>query len=175
MQIFEQYNPRQPNPNQQMLKKYISPQKEKGSDYYFIKEDNYLLVYEERLHTYPLTSDFKPGQKILLADQFEMPLEAIRWLINVIEQKFFKSPEDGGLPAHKISYEEIVAGEDLHIMRSANAGCPHPGYDITNGSRRSHMAPRNLQTLSLSDPWLFNNGLMDYLKKLANDFENNKL
>ena len=92
------------------------------------------------------------------------------WLL-----KFFKSPEEGGLPASKISYEEIVAGEDLHVMRSANAGCPHPGYAITNGSRRSHMAPRNMQTVSLSDPWLFQNGLMDYLKSLADNFEQGRL
>lgn len=171
MQLFEQYNPRTPSHEHLLLKFFKSPQKEKGSDFYFIKQDQHLLVYTERFHTYPLTSNFMPGQTELLADQFEMPLEAIRWLIDVIEQKFFKSPEDGGLPANKMSYEEIVAGEDLHIMRSANAGCPHPGYAITNGSRRSHMDSDDSQTLSLSDPWLFENGLMDYLKLLANKYE----
>ncbi|MDO8343044.1 MAG: hypothetical protein Q7T48_07590 [Cellvibrio sp.] len=33
----------------------------------------------------------------------------------------------------------------------------------------------DLQTLSLSDPWLFENGLMEYLKSLAHDYENGKL
>ena len=175
MQLFAQYDPRNPSSEHQLLRFFKSPQKEKGSDFYFIKQNNHLLVYTERFHTYPLTSDFMPGQTELFADQFEMPLEAIRWLINVIEQKFFKSLEEGGLPASKISYEEIVAGEDLHVMRSANAGCPHPGYAITNDSRRSHMDADDLQTLSLSDPWLFQNGLMDYLKSLADDFEKGRL
>lgn len=170
MLTFAQYEPRKPLPEHNLLKYYESPQEEDGEDFYFIKQENYLLVYSERLHVYPPTSP-RYGTQKLLADQFEMPLEAVRWLINVIEQKFFKSPEEGGLPANKISYEEIVAGEDLHVMRSTNAGCPHPGYDITNGSRRSHLSPRNLQTLSLSDPWLFKNGLMDYLKSLADDYE----
>ncbi len=174
MQLFQQYDPLNSLPEHRLLKFFKSPQEVNGEDFYFIKQDQHLLVYTERLHVYPSTSKHY-GEQELLADQFEMPLEAIRWLIDVIEQKFFKSPEDGGLPANKISYEEIVVGEDLHIMRSANAGCPHPGYAITNGSRRSHMAPRNMQTLSLSDPWLFQNGLMDYLKSLAHDYENGKL
>jgi len=175
MQLFQQYDPRNPKSEHQLLKFFKSPQEVNGEDFYFIKQGHHLLVYSERFHTYPLTSDFMPGQTELFADQFEMPLEAIRWFINVVEQKFFKAPEDGGVPANKISYEEIVAGEDLHVMRSANAGCPHPGYAITNGSCRSHMDSDDVQTLSLSDPWLFQNGLMDYLKSLADAFEQGKL
>ena len=175
MQIFSLYDPRNPATEHNLLKFFKSPQENDGEDFYFLKQENCLLVYSERIHTYPLTSDYMPGQSELFADQFEMPLVSIRWLINVIEQKFFKSPEEGGLPANKISYEEIVAGEDLHIMRSVYAGCDHPGYDITNGSRRCHLASDDLQTLSLSDPWLFKNGLMDYLKTLADDYEQGRL
>ena len=176
MQIFSQYDPRHPKPEQKLLKIFNNPQEKiNGTDFFFLMQDKHLLIYREKLHTYPLTSDFMPGQTELFANQFEMPLEAIRWFINVIEQKFFKSPEEGGLPANKISYEEVVAGEELHVMRSANAGCSHPGYVITNGSRRSHMASWDLQTLALSDPWLFQHGLMDYLKSLADAYEQGKL
>lgn len=175
MQQFDQYNPRMPLIEHQLLKFFKSPQEENGEDFYFLKQDNYLFVYSERYHTYPSTSDFMPGQTEIFADQFEMPLEAIRWFIDVIEQKFFKSPEEGGLPAHKISYKETVAGENLHVMRSANAGCPHSGYTITNSSRRSHMDPDDPQEMSFSDPWLFQHGLMDYLKSLADAYEQGKL
>ncbi|QEY16748.1 hypothetical protein D0C16_12675 [Cellvibrio sp. KY-GH-1] len=176
MQVFEQYDPRNPQPKHQLLRFFKSPQEENnGTDFFFLTQDKHLLVYREQRHTYPPTSDYKPGQTELFANQFEMPLEAIRWLIDVIEQKFFKSPENGGLSAHKISYEEIVAGEDLHVMRSANAGCPHTGYVITNGSRHSHFDSDDLQTLALSDPWLFQNGLMDFLKELANKYEQGTL
>lgn len=174
MQLFQQYDPHSPQPKQHLLRFFKSPQEFNGEDFYFIKQDRHLLIYRERLHVFPSTSKHF-GKQELRANQFEMPLETIRWFINVVEQKFFKAPEEGGLPAHKISYEEIVAGEDLHVMRSANAGCPHPGYVITNGSRRSHLDSDDLQTLSLSDPWLFQNGLMDYLKILANDFDQGKL
>ncbi len=175
MQQFEQHNPRNPQSEHQVLKMFVSPQEEDGEDFYFLKQNQHLLVYAERFHTYPETSPFMPGKTELIADQLEMPLEGIRWFVNVIEQKFFKSPEDGGLPAHKISYKETVADEDLHVLRSMNAGCKHPGYKITNASRRSHLSDDDLQGLSLSDPWLFQGRLMDFLKEVADKFERGML
>lgn len=175
MQQFKQHDPRNPQPEHQVLRVFISPQEDKGEDFYFIKQNQHLLVYSERFHTFPDTSPYRAGQTKLLADQLEMPLAAIRWFINVIEQKFFKSPEQGGLPAHKLSFKEQVSGEDLHVLRSMNAGCDHPGYKITNSSRRSHLSSDDPQTVSLSDPWLFDNGLMDFLKQLADDYEQGRL
>lgn len=173
MRQFKLYNPRQPLAPQQLLKKFDKPQSE--YDAYFVREDNHLLVYEEKFHTYPLTSPYRPGETKLIAGQFEMPLSGVRWFINVIEQKFFKSSEEGGLAADKISYEEIVDGEELHVMRVVYAGCDHPGYDITNGSRYSYISSTSLQTFTISDPWLFQNGLMDFLKEIADQYETGKL
>lgn len=174
MQIFELYNPRQPLTLQRLLKYWVSPQEENGQDFYFVTVDDYLLIYVEQIRIYPPASPRYGTQKII-ANQLEMPLAAVRWYINVIEQKFFKSPEEGGLPAHKISFEEIVAGEDLHIMRSMSAGCAHPGYDLTNGSRNSHILSSSPQTFSASDPWLFEGGLMDFFKELADKYETGQL
>lgn len=173
MKQFALYDPRRPVVRQQLLKKYNKPKSE--YDAYFIREDNHLLVYEEKFHTYPLTSPYRPGETKLIADQFEMPLSGVRWFINVIEQKFFKSPEEGGLPANKISFEEVVDGEELHVIRVVYAGCDHPGYKITNGNRYSFISPQSLQTFAMSDPWLFQNGLMDFLKKIADQYESGTL
>jgi hypothetical protein len=172
MKQFTLYNPREPLARQQLLKKFDKPQSE--YDAYFIREDNHLLIYEEKFHTYPPTSA-SYGQTELIADQFEIPLRGVRWFINVIEQRFFKSPEEGGLPADKISYEEIVDGEDLHVIRAVYAGCDHPGYVITNGSRYSYISSRSLQTFAMSDPWLFRDGLMDFLKEIADQYESGQL
>jgi len=169
MKQFTLYDPKQPLARQQLLKIYKKPQS--SEDVYFIREDNHLLVYVEELHTYPLTSPYRPGESKLIANQFEMPLRGVRWFINVIEQKFFKSPEEGGLPADKISYKEVVDGESLHIIRVVYAGCDHPGYKITNGSRYSYISSTSLQTFAMSDPWLFQNGLMDFLKEITTQYE----
>lgn len=169
MRQFTLYNPQQPLVHQNLLRKYVRPQSE--YDVYFVREDSHLLVYKQKLHTYPMTSPFNPGESELFENQFEMPLSGVRWFINVIEQKFFKSPQEGGLPAEKISFEEVVDGEELHVIRVVYAGCDHPGYKITNGSRYSYISSTSLQTLALSDPWLFQNGLMDFLKEIATQYE----
>ena len=175
MKTFTQYDPRNPLPQQRLLKKYEKPLGTNKPDFYFLTEGEHLLVYREKVHTYPMTSDIRPGESRLIANQFEMPLTGVRWFINAIEQKFFKSPEEGGLPADKISFEEVVDGEDLHIIRSMYAGCQHPGYKITNSSRRSHLSSDDLQTLSMADPWLFKGGLMDFLKEIADRYEQGTL
>lgn len=172
MKKFDLYNPRHPKNHQILLEKYESPQSK--YDEYLVKDGDFIIFYGEKVHVYPSESP-RYGERKLIADQLEMPFAAVRWYINVIEQKFFKSPEEGGLPAHKISYEEIVVGEDLHIMRAMNAGCEYPGYDLTNGSRNSHILSSSPQTFSASDPWLFKNGLMDYLKSLADAYEQGSL
>lgn len=173
MQQFEVYDPRRPDTEYQTLHIFEAPLLQ-GQDYIFLKRNGHLVVYRERLHTFPETAGDLAGQTELLNYQFEMPLSGIRWFINVIEQKFFKSPDEGGLPANKLSYEEIVGGEDLHVMRTLGGG-DRPGYVITNASRRSHIAERNMQELEFSDRWLFQDGLMDYLRELADKYEQGQL
>jgi hypothetical protein len=172
MQKFDLYNPQQFKEHQILLKKYEKPQS--GYDEYFVKDGDFIILYGEKLHVYPATSP-RYGEQKLIADQLEMPLAAVRWYVNVIEQKFFRSPEEGGLPANKISYREEVAGENLHIMRSMSAGCVHPGYALTNSSRNSHILASSRQTFSASDPWLFQGGLLDFLKDIAARYEQSKL
>lgn len=173
MQKLALHNPRNPHPEHKVLRVFTTPQGK--DDYYFIRQNDHLLVYDERFHTYPETAGGgRAGTTKLLNSQFEMPLPGIRWFIDVIEQKFFKSPSEGGLPANKLSYEETVAGEQLHVMRTLGGG-ERPGYVITNGSRHAYYGGPDLQELNLSDRWLFEGGLMDYLKKLADKYEQGTL
>lgn len=173
MQQFEMYNPRNPHPDWHILKFFKEPLR-KEQDYFFIKGNDHLLVYRERYHTYPPTAGALAGTTELRHYQFEMPLSGIRWFIDVIDTKLFKSPDEGGLAANKLSYEDLVGGEDLHVMRTMGGG-DRPGYVLTNASRRSHIAERNMQQLDLPDHWLFQDGLMDYLKELADKYEQGML
>ena len=174
MKQLEMYDPRNPLAGQQLLRVFKEPL-EQGQDYFFIRNDEHLLIYREQLHTFPPNAiGGRAGTTKLFRYQFTIPLPGIRWFIDVIEKKFFKSPHEGGLPAHKLSYEEIVAGEDLHVMRSMGGG-DRPGYTLTNATQRAHGAERNPQRITLPDDWLFEGGLMDYLKELANKYEQGQL
>lgn len=172
MEIFEMYDPQSRTNNYRLLKLFERPIGR--YTYYFLNSTSHLVVYSDYLHIYPETAGEKAGTTKLFRYQFEMPFEGVRWFIDVIEQKFFKSPHEGGLPANKLSYEEIVSGEDLHVMRTLGGG-DRPGYVITNGSRRSHISGSSLQELEFSDRWLFHEGLMDYLKELADKYEQGTL
>lgn len=174
MENFDLFNPTKPHPQQQLLAQFTSPQRQNGPNFYFVRDGDHLIVYYERLHVHPDTSPFS-GEEELIANQLEMPFSGVCWFIDVIEQKFFKPPSEGGLPADSISYREDVDGERLHVLRVMNAGSPHPGYKITNLSRKSHIGSFAPQTLALSDPWLFDKGLMDFLKKIADKYEQGTL
>lgn len=169
----ELYDPSSPLPEQHLLRVFDGPIYA-GEKFYFIRQHEHLLIYREDFHTYPESAGELAGTTELFEYQFAIPMSGIRWFIEVIEQKFFKSPNEGGLPANKLSYEEIVAGEDLHVMRSMGGG-HRPGYTITNATQRAHGAERNPQRLTLPDDWLFEGGLMDYLKELADKYENGQL
>jgi hypothetical protein len=175
MKALDLFNPSQPSAHQKVLRYFQSPQKENGYDFYFVKDQEYLYIYTERLHEYPLTSPHRPGEKKLIADQLEIPMSAIVWLIGVIEKKFSKPPEEGGVPASSISYCETIDGERLHVNRSMNAGCNHPGYTLTNLDRVSHITDVSKQSISFSDPWLFQNGLMEFFKDLAEKHDKGEL
>src|SRR5690554_4272730 len=97
MQQFKMYDPRNPQPTQQLLRVYNNPMG--GEDEYFlVKQDNHLLVCQEHFHTYPSTAGGgKAGTNKLFKYQTEIPFVGIRWLSNMIEQKFFKSPDEGDL------------------------------------------------------------------------------
>jgi hypothetical protein len=164
---FQLFDPNSVLSDQKILMHTESPVK-KGKYVYFVKQENYLIIYAERMHTYPRT-----GKQKLIANQIEIPLPGVRWFVDVIEQKFFKAPEDGGLPADKISYSEFVEGEKLHVIRSMNAGGGYPGYDLTNLNRYSYISPesKDPQEVSFADPWLFDMGLMDFFKDTAAKYE----
>ena len=44
-------------------------------------------------------------------------------------------------------------------------------FHLTNRDRTSHISDTFEQTISVSDPWLFENGLMDFLKEIADKYE----
>lgn len=102
MKQLEMYDPRNPLAGQQLLRVFKEPL-EQGQDYFFIRNDEHLLIYREQLHTFPPNAiGGRAGTTKLFRYQFTIPLLGIRWFIDVIEQKFFKSPHEGGLPAHKL-------------------------------------------------------------------------
>ncbi len=63
--------------------------------------------------------------------QLEMPKFGIPWIINTLENKFFKLSQEGGLPKGVYHHKEEVDGEVLTLGRAASAGGDGvPGYTL---------------------------------------------
>jgi hypothetical protein len=129
--------------------------------YFWLKEGNY-LIWARRGPYAPLDggSSYWVG-----GTQLEIPIEGLSWFIRIIEEKFFKTEAEGGLPKGEFGYEEEIRGEKLVVSRMFGT----PAYSFRNHSRYSHLWDDSTdpQEAIFTDEMLFEKGLFDEFKKLA--------
>jgi hypothetical protein len=167
---FELIDPDKLDKGYVLLKKMDDPIF-KDDELFFIKKEKHLIIYSREFFT-----NLKTKITELLADQIEIPLPAIRWIIDTIEIKFFKPPGQGGLPAEQFHWCEIIEGEELCIMRAFDpTGEGLPGYDLVNLNRYGYISDTSNQEFSFFDNFLFEHGLMNFLKEIAGKYERGEL
>ena len=104
-----------------------------------------------------------------LKNQLEIPISALAWAIDTIENGFGKKPGEGGLPRDALHAEKIIEGEELYIRRTMNCGgLNQQGYTLKNFSRHSYIDTDEYQSVQLPDYLLFDEGLLEKLKSLIN-------
>ncbi len=101
-------------------------------------------------------------------DQIELPLSAVDWLVDCIENKLWKSAALGGLPSGVNSYKEEVEGEKLAIYRQMNVEAKNQkGFLLTNLSRPDPVLRNtSYQDFYLTDWMLIEGKLLDFLKTM---------
>jgi len=114
----------------------------------------------------------------LTTDQFDAPLAILPWFIDKLE--FFMKPSSkGGLPANKIATDkEKVGGEYIILGRAVDAGNARRegGYILSNLNRDIYLHKySSFQDITFSDSFLFEGGLMDLWKDLADKYQNGTL
>ena len=68
---------------------------------------------------------------------FIIPRRAALWVADSIENKFWKSPENGGLPLDQHHIKEEIDGEIIKLNRVMTVARPgQKGFDIYNLSRK---------------------------------------
>src|SRR5690554_7852322 len=92
--------------------------------YYLAIDDTHAIIGTHSYYTEPDTNESE-----WLTYQLEFPKAGLRWRVDTINNKFFKTPNAGGLPSGAYYYEEVIDGEELGINRSMNLG--------TNENRQS--------------------------------------
>lgn len=132
--------------------------------HYILRDEGHLIIAGKSFQ--PLHNN-TPG-KWLAGTDLEIPAAGLQWFISTLEKQFFKTATEGGLPKDQFSYDELVDGEHLSVSRMFGT----PGYGFKNYSRKSYIyqelgidAP---QQADLSDELLFEKGLFEKFKEVAN-------
>lgn len=112
---------------------------------------------------------FQSFQKLKSMDdrgQVVMPISAIKWLIDTVENKFWTPSSQGGLPKNIYFVEIELEGERIVLQRSMNAGAEgEMGFSIGNKSRPCDILPSITQQSSIYD-YLLKNAMFPDLKQL---------
>ncbi|RZF83091.1 hypothetical protein EXT46_06455 [Pseudoalteromonas sp. CO325X] len=110
----------------------------------------------------------KPDIPDFYVDQTEFPKSALSQIAKTIEEKFWRSASEGGLPAGVNRTDIFVNGEKISIYREMNVGAPHrKGFRVTNFSRPSRKYEEDFQDFWLTDDELLNEGVLQAFKECA--------
>ena len=113
-----------------------------------------------------------------VSSQYEYPIGAARWFVTTLNRFFLHPDHPNAVPRGKFNVRGEVAGETLGVTRGAQYGSVLkgiPGYSLDNLNRFSHTTIRVstnwCQMFKMGDPWLFEHGLLDVFKDIAERHE----
>lgn len=175
MKKFSNVNPAniQDDPRIIFVFEYFNVDKSDSDYLYVLSDEDYLLFAKKILYVYRYDDGTEKTRKWVGGTKLEIPKAALPWFVKVIEEKFFRTEDQGGLPKGKFGCEEVISGEKLIVSRMFG----EPGYSFRNHSRHSYLFEDSTdpQDLPLSDELLFKKGLFEELKKIAIKIENGDL
>ncbi len=116
------------------------------------------------------TKYFDKIDKVWSQTQEEFPLSSLPWIIDRIENGFWKKPSEGGLSDFERSVSAEFEGEKVGINVMMHCCAENvPGYRVWNSSRSNYIDTRSTQSWQIPR-YMLKDGLLDDLKKIANQF-----
>jgi len=101
-------------------------------------------------------------------EQIRLPFRALPWLIDLIENKFWKKTSEGGLANNVLHINEMVASEDLLLRFSPNCRAEGvQGFTLENYSHLPDHHLLNHQSIELPYSLLREGGLLQSWKDIA--------
>jgi len=140
--------------------------------YYLAVDDTHAIIATHSYYTDPDTKESR-----WLTYQLEFPKAGLRWIVDTINNKFFKTPDEGGLPGGVYHYEEVVDGEELGISRDMGLGTNEnrqSGYTFLTLSRKEEGVSYSKE-LSFTDTFLFDRGFLKLIEDTAKRIESGEL
>ncbi len=148
----------------------VPDDEEATKNFYFLLIDNYIILATAKYFTNKRTGNSK-----WLHYQIEFPKHGLRWFLDTLEGKFFKTEAEGGLRKGKFNDEGIVDGERLKLRRAFNADCEGGGgYAFITLDRKE---PESVwsKSYTFTDALLFEHGMIDTMKDIANKIDSGQL
>lgn len=128
---------------------------------FLIKKENYLVISTE------FYSKMKKKRRLT---QSEYPLTALPWIINQIENVFFKKKDEGGFSVFERSTTAEFDGETIGINAMVHCCAENiPGLNIWNGNRKSYISDKTPQRWDIPN-YMLKDGLLEELKKIADKY-----
>ena len=98
---------------------------------------------------------------------FIIPRRAAKWIADSIENKFWKSPENGGLPLDQHHIKEEIDGDIIKLNRVMTVARPgQKGFKFNNFSRKVPGLRNTPEFFNTPDIMLTEGGLLKILGEL---------
>jgi len=140
-------------------------------DYEMFRKDgkvSYLFV--KGAHLVFSTYVFNKLKKVWVYVQEEYPLKSLPWIIDRIENGFWKRPADGGLSDFERSVSKEFDGETIGINAVMHCCAENmPGYSIWNVNRECYITNTTPQEWEIPS-YMLKEGLLDELKVIADKY-----
>ncbi|MCR9770287.1 hypothetical protein ACP6H9_26540 [Vibrio harveyi] len=139
----------------------VPDDEETTKNFYFLLVDDYIILATAKYFT-----DKLDGESEWLHYQIEFPKYGLRWFLDTLEGKFFKTEAEGGLPKGTFNDEGLVDGERLKLRRAFNADGNGGGYAFITLDRKE---PESVwsKSYTFTDSLLFEHGMIDTMKLIA--------
>ncbi len=149
------------------------PRKNDNDYLFWLKDGEYLIWAARSVFVYIDDNNVEVERRVVGGTRLEIPKGGLSWFVNVIEDKFLKTEAEGGLAKSQYGYEEVINGEKLIVSRMFGT----PGYSFRNHSRHSHLWDDSTdpQDAMFTDEMLFEKGMFDEFKKLAEKIEQGQI
>ena len=160
MRQFESIDPENIENDPRVVSHVTHPENPKDN-YYLLIDGDYAILASVEYWT-----NLKTGKSEWLHYQLELPNQGLPWLVDTIENKFFKYSKEGGLPAGVFHLTESVEGERLKVQRCFGLKNSRvTGYSFATIDRRDKSGIS--KHYSFTDEALFELGLFAWFKDIA--------
>ena len=137
---------------------------------HFIISNNKDLIMLEKYPPLPIYGkEQEPGFSLV---QTEVSLGALPWIIDSIENKFWKAASQGGLSNSILHVNNLVENEDLLLRFTPNCGDEgEKGFTLENYARKPLRGSNNHQSIQLSNRLLCDSGLLELFKTIVSKYQ----